>query len=606
MKTPPTNGHNVTQVVLYDMTSLRKLDTTREEDIRRLWDEIHFATSIQGIVNRHRPRLFLRYIAERDDFWWNLISGPGGWLENCDVLRIENPAGLVDRFRNDLNGVVVWDEQVPATSNAASTLAGTDNLACLRYDPRPNSLHSRAITEWKLEVRERLLMEDGSPLFTGQGVIPGTSLLSTGSPKNDAILWSLTHSLKSGRCDPSLHGYYIDAFWLKCGWCGDAVSHTLPNHDYIIANKGFFWDLHMWDDEAPVDDPQQRPGLDVETLECILAESNRRLNGEKMIHVAGYVPWRYKYTDTCERGWNAGGEHGAVSTEWRCTQILSSWNAYLDADALDIATMVNSSFFQHYPLPAHIPQKRKPVHRTEPEDGKKYFAHYCGDYDAAAWLYWMLPEIWTDESRGSLPLNWAFNPSLAKRHPLAMHWIRQTATENDYFMTGDCGAGYVNPHNLSEPRPWSGLPSGVPLWEKHCSKWMHRFDLDVVGFIIDGHTEIMRPDAMDAYARFSPGGFVFHRHPSGKGAHNGVPFTRMAADLPKDAQEAARLIVEEFREDPEQQLKLFRSVIMTPAWYVEVHDEIRRLDPDVVQVDYPTLLGMIYNAVSKNKAGLEE
>ena len=38
------------------------------------------------------------------------------------------------------------------------------------------------------------------------------------------------------------------------------------NHDYFVANKAFFFDLSIWGDEAPNDDPEQPLGTDRATL----------------------------------------------------------------------------------------------------------------------------------------------------------------------------------------------------------------------------------------------------------------------------------------------------------------------------------------------------
>lgn len=596
------NGGAQEPIVVFDISRFLQLRLDDPVEIRRHWDVAHFAASLQGIVNRLEPRLFLRCIPERDDFWWNLMRQPGEWLADRAVIEVDSVADVLGLFRSRIAGIVAWDERVPATSNLASTIAGVEDLVCARRDDAPDSLFRQLSEALGLPVVRSLFADDGSPLFKGAGMIPGTDLPSSGSAKNDAYRWLIDRYVKTGRCNPASHGYYIDADWLRSGFCGRPASHTVVNHDFVIANRGIVWDLHVWEDETPVDDRAQRPGTDLQTLLFLLRESNRLLRGERMIHVAGYVPWRYKYTTCNENGWDAGGIHGAVATEWRCTEILTAFNAYLDADALDIAAFPNASFHRHCPLPEAIHQPERDIDAEIAAAGLvdadghpipgNFFAHYCGDYDAAAWLYWMLPEVWTDGARGELPLNWAINPNLAERFPFAMHWVRRTATTKDRFIAGDSGAGYVNPHNLSEPRPWSTLPSGVGLWENHCADWMGRFDLGLVGFVIDGHTAPMKSEAMDAYARFSPDGFVLQRSGSFDGLHNGVPFTTMGGDLPKDAREAARFIHARFR-DSERRFLAFRSVILPASWYTEVQRELQRLGGEERLVDMETLLALV-------------
>ena len=97
---------------------------------------------------------------------------------------------------------------------------------------------------------------------------------------------------------------------------------------------------------------------------------------------------------------------------------------------------------------------------------------YVGDYDAASWVYQRVIDIWDHPDRGRVPLMWCISPVLERRVPMAMHYMRSTATANDYFAAADNGAGYLNPGMLQEPRGVSGLPGGLDAKEQrqgeHC------------------------------------------------------------------------------------------------------------------------------------------
>ena len=245
-------------------------------------------------------------------------------------------------------------------------------------------------------------------------MIPGTKIASSGSAKCDAYLWLIEHYLKTGKANPKCMGYYLDAFWLKCWNAAAPENHTLLNHDYVIAHRGLLFDLNVWDDEACVDEPTQKPGTDVSILKRLLRAAYDRFHGDGVIHVAGFTPWAYKYTNHRSPSWSAGGRHEGVPTEWRYAEILSCYNAYMDADALGLGAMANASFYQHYPLAAHYPQNPKPTRASLQAQGlldangrivpRVYVAHYVGDYDSAAWLYRKLPEMWRDPARGSTPV----------------------------------------------------------------------------------------------------------------------------------------------------------------------------------------------------------
>jgi GxGYxYP putative glycoside hydrolase C-terminal domain/GxGYxYP_N 1st domain len=585
-----------TPVVFYDMTRLFERDLKDPAQRRAFWDETHLVTSLQGIVNREEPRLFIRYNAGPDDFWWERVTEQGGWLEGRAVERIETLEVLLARFSDDYDGAVMWDERVPATSNLASTIAGCEDLLCLRYDEDAGSLCQRLAEV--IPVKKRLMAENGGPLFTGTGTVPGTAVPSSGSAKCDAYLWLTEHYIKTGKANPHCMGNYLDGYWLEIWDQGAPQNHTLTNHDFVIARRGAFFDLNVWDDETPIDDPGQKPGTDADTLRTLLRAAYDQFGGDGVIYAAGFTPWAYKYTDYSK----AGGKHGGVPTEWKYAEILSCFNAFMDADALGYSSMVNASFYQHFPLQEVMPQNPKPTRESLTKRGlldkdgkiapKRYVAHYVGDYDAAAWLYWNLPRVWMDEARGKVPLSWAFNPNLAERFPLGMAWTRATRTPNDFFIAGDSGAGYLNPGLLSEPRWHSKLPSGMAAWERHCRKYFEQWDLSVTGFVIDGNGPGLAEEGLDAYARFSPDGIVAQKIPE-QGLHNGMPYLRMGGDLPGDPVEAARVIDGRFSHKPPQ-FMVFRSILKSPSYYAQISRELAKVaGDDAVVVDMYTLFWLL-------------
>lgn len=586
-------------LVYCDFTSSLSADLKDEIQRRRFWDETHLAFALQGLVNRTAPRLFLRYLPAADDFWWEQMTQSGGWLAGRPVVKVTSLEELLERFRSCYRGAVVWDDRVPATSNLASTIAGCDDLLPLRFDVRDGSLYQRLTQAGpRLEVRVRLLQADGAPLFTGQGQIAGTARATSGSAKNDAYRWLVEHYVKTGKANPHVMGYYLDADWHRSWAAAGRENHTLSNHDFVIARRGVLFDLNVWDDEACVDDPTQPPGTDVATLKELLHAAYARFQGDGVIHVAGFVPWAYKYTSFH----GAGGRHQEVPTEWRYAEILSCFNAYMDADALGLGAMANASFFQHFPLAEHYPQNAKPTRASLTARGlldaagriapRRYVAHYVGDYDAAAWLYRELPRLWRDPARGTTPLSWAFNPNLSERFPLGMAWARQRRTAQDWFVAGDSGAGYLNPGYLTPPRPHSGLPSGWPAWERHCQRFYRLWDLSLTGFVIDGYARGLGSVGLDSYARFSPDGVVAQQI-GRQGVHGNLPYIRMATDLPGSPAEAARAIAGLTGGLPPR-FMVCRSILQAPTWYAQVERELKTLAGDNIQVvDLYTLLWLV-------------
>ncbi|MGC9329956.1 MAG: GxGYxYP domain-containing protein, partial [Candidatus Hinthialibacter sp.] len=197
-------------IIYYDMTPLFKLDFKNPDDLRRFYDETLLVASLQGLVNREEPRLYIRYNAAPDDFWKKRMTEPGGWLSGRSFVQIDQLEELLRHFAGSYQGAVVWDEAVPATSNAAATIAGCDNLLSIRYDQNPQSVYQRFIASGlQIPVQKRLIHEDGLAMFTGKGTIPQTEVSSSGSAKCDVYLWLIEQYIKTGKVNPKLLGYYL-------------------------------------------------------------------------------------------------------------------------------------------------------------------------------------------------------------------------------------------------------------------------------------------------------------------------------------------------------------------------------------------------------------
>ena len=242
-------------------------------------------------------------------------------------------------------------------------------------------------------------------------------------------------SCDPGSATPASSAYYLDAFWLQRPRNGPPDLHTLSNHDYFIARRGFFFDLSPWGDEAPVDDPRQPLGSTDRPSAGGAARIAGRGVPNRMIKIGGFPPWPYKYTTH-----GGAGKHEGVPTEWEFTRLISQFNAYKEADAAGPGAMANASFFSHYPLEDRYAQpNRKPTRRAtgrrpgfSTRNGKVaprlFVGHYVGDYDAPSWLYKAVPAFFNDPERGQVPLGWAFNPNLADRAPQALAYAYRHAT----------------------------------------------------------------------------------------------------------------------------------------------------------------------------------
>jgi hypothetical protein len=603
-------------VCLYDLTYTLAAHLDDPNQVRMAWDHCHLVAALQGIVNRDQAQLYIRYVESQhrrqnvDDYWLGLLTRPDGWLANRPIQRVGNLIDLLSRFRSSIEGVVLYDPAVAATSNLASTLAGVENLLPVRFDRSPGSLYMQLVEQGpQLPVKQRLVHEDGRSLFTGHGLIPGTDRPSTGSAKCDAYLWMKTQYLDTGRCDGAYGAYYLDQYWLKTPRHTVANHHCLTNHDFFISKRAFFFDLGIWADEAPIDDPGQRMGTDLETLKALLLSAYHRGGRERMIHIGGFVPWAYKYTNHGR----AGGRHAPVPSEWEYGKIISAYNGFMDADAIGYGAMANASFFAHYPLRERYAQEwvthtdlRERGYLTDDGrvhfNGRNFVIFYVGDYDCAAWLYQRTLDIWDDPARGSVPLMWSISPVLDRRAPMAMDTIRRTAGPRDFFVAADNGAGYCEPGMLQEPRGISGLPSGLDAWAQHNRAFYDRWGLSVTGFIIYAHGPELNQAGLDCYASFSPNGIVPQRGPA-TFLHGNMPILRHDHDInegnPRDAARRVVTRIAERRNEGHPPFHWFRNILKSPTWYREVVDHMQKENPQVELLDAPTFFEL-YRIFLKN------
>ena len=317
-------------LVYLNLRHLNEVDYADSAAVLAMWDELHAASTLQGIVNRKRPRLYVDYVMNGqkaiDAHWWNLYRCKGEWLADFDTLTLSTVEEAVEHFARELRGVVAYDSHVASTSNVASAVAGIENLLAVRYDPSPGSLYSRlCLFGPRLPVQVWLVREDGAPLFTGSGTLPDCKRASSGSVKCDPYLWFIERYMKTGRCTARCAGYYPDQMWRKTPTRVNRNHHQLTNHDFFVSRKGFFFDLSPWGDEPATDDPAQPLGTDLRTLQELLHIADSLGKGEKMCHIGGFPAWAFKYTN------HVGGKHQDVDTEWEFSELISHYNAFKDA-----------------------------------------------------------------------------------------------------------------------------------------------------------------------------------------------------------------------------------------------------------------------------------
>src|SRR5699024_2212046 len=124
------------------------------------------------------------------------------------------------------------------------------------------------------------------------------------------------------------------------------------------------------------------------------------------------------------------------------------------------------------------------------------------------------------------------------------------------------------------------LPDGLDSWIKHNTPYYKQWDISITGFIIDGDAPGLNKRGLNAYAEFSPNGIVPQKIPLTLLCGN-MPVLRSDKDVnQKDPPEAAKVIVNRInqRNIP---FHWFRNILKSPTWYLNVVEEIKKIDPTI-------------------------
>ena len=432
------------------------------------YDEAMATACVQGLLNRTSPCF---YLAEKGNaanaFWFDVITVDGGWAQGRNVIEVGSFKDVLRLGMNVAKGVVVWDPEVPATINVATTLAGLEDAVVM--SPEMADKYA-ADCGWKI-------IKDFRGQFTGK---------ETGSAKNDAYRWAIREYMDKGLVNTHIMCLYEDSFWAReKGDVGYIVTR-----DWSVYGKCFVYDLSPWGDEQPKDDPSQRMGLDLETYKMLLSSLVKRTGGTYGTEVAGFFCFN-KYS-------NNGGyvsKHDPVPTEWENVYVISPYNCYQNTVA---SSCYNQSF--HSQAPQRAMKQGRPAPGPGPQKGKTYIAYLMADYDSATPLYdfFINREIWTDKNRGKMPLLWGLNPNLSETYPDLFQYLYNTRTGNDWFAADASAAGYMNPNRVQAKY--------LDAFIAHNKKFYSQWDMSISPMVLDWNAPTTA--VKDAFAEFSPDGFA--------------------------------------------------------------------------------------------------
>jgi hypothetical protein len=559
-------------------------------DLLRDYDTLIFVATLQGLVNRDRPRLYLNHDHRRldtpgvDAFWlakYQEAGQPYGWLADTKIIELDSLANLLETFANDIDGIVLWDPAVPATLNVATTIAGVENVAVLRAG---SDIEAQVTA--RLPVKESLV-----GLFKpGATTLPDSTTSSSGSPKTDAYLWAKEKYLDAGRANPRFLAYLEDG-WPATRYAKNQMTRGgvyALERDYVVQQRGFAFDLSPWADEAPIDDPTQPLGADATALKTILDAAETQAGG-RLIKVWGFIPWYEKYASEPGVG---STQHTPIKGEWESTWLFSQHGAYLQGGGGDVfgLAMANLSVHKFGPSPALRSPPSSPSTAELIKKGylttdgyvaadRTFVLFYAGDYDLAHPAQILLANYaaspWLDSRRGQISLAWGLNPALVEDIPGILSYLYATQSPNDYFVAANSGAGYLNPDALSEV--------GVLRWLGRSNEFYRKYGYDVQGFLLNGNGAAMSQLRLDAFTFLTPVGILtpdYEIDEPWPRLQLGTPLTAVATDTlagpPDVAAEAVhnayrRLVLEQGRPP----FLAFRSAFQSATFLWGVRDRMQ-------------------------------
>ncbi len=523
-----------------------------------IYDETMAAACLQGIINRDTPVVYeLEGIGKhRPLHWLNIMTSDGRWLSNRPQIKLDCIEELYALAKDKINGAVIWDPNVAASMNVATTIAGVEDLVVLSPEYADEKLK-----EWGLQVKKDL-----RGLFTGD---------ISGSAKNDAYRWAIENYLSQGLCSDHLLCLYEDPYFTR--QAGD-VGYVVTR-DWAVKNRSFVYDLSPWGDEVPFDDEGQPVGTDLETYKMILDEVLKQTAGEKTTEVAGFFSF-IKYSNVPGHP----SSHDPVPTEWETVYLISPYNCYQNTVA---SSCYNQSFHSHAVV-GDLKQHR-PADTLQIEEGKTYICILMADYDSATPLYDFLVDYWPDPKRGELPLLWGINPNLVETYPDLISYYYETHSANDYFGADASAAGYMNPNRIKEEY--------LPLFIEHNKKFYNQLDMTISPMVLDWDQPTSA--VKDAFTQFSPDGFatiVMDLHDTGGTSPEpqvwkGMPVTNLInvvgqiSDIDAAANAMSNAIPQEL--PGTTSFYIFRIVWSWPNQVVDVINTLKnnRSDLDIKVVD---------------------
>ncbi|MGB9877245.1 MAG: GxGYxYP domain-containing protein [bacterium] len=340
--------------------------------------------SLQGIVNKKGPRLFL----DTKELFWQWRPSDENWMNYYAKMKgfffekIESFEELFNVFKSDIKGLAIYDPKIDATRYIACTYAGLEDLLPVS----PDMLKEEVFLQ-SFPIKRNLLEQKRTNREWWEWAI--TNLLPLCNRK---MVYSAGHS----HDDVNLGG----------------DPGIIIGLDFAVSRKMFVFNL------SPADKPSSIYGTPI----------------------PGYPDDAKLFDQIMDKLDKPAGVWGWAEPEGDFAIRVSSHNNYVMCCGAP-----NLSFHSKAPVSKGFRFKQRNKHtilNTKLEE-KYYVAFVTNEGDTPKIVAGWEAGGWLNPHRGEVAINWGVNPILVAEFPAMMEAYYSTATPKDYFFAGVSGAGYV-------------------------------------------------------------------------------------------------------------------------------------------------------------------
>lgn len=474
-------------------------------------DEQLLLTSLQGLVNRQQPRFYLDWPQRREESddlineaWREQLEAKG--VQGVDVTS--GPFQLIDKYKSNVRGAIVYDVKVPDTINLASTMAGIFD-AVLAIEELAQRFDIPILEDLRGRFQDKHEVYEYASNYVWPNVtdrlITAIKPLSTTLYANRT--WDTVLKTNSSVTDASNNGTYridLTRFINRSNTVYVNISDAFPTDGY--GPSVYHVSLTADGNETIAD---FQPGTDAEDR-FLFDDGGSHLadypggwrfadGTSSIIYKFDYPSWVNRLTITLSM-WNQfhvsasvsqPGYQGANAIFRDYIVATASPCVWLDSNRPQEAALLDNILRQFQPNTAYLgwfpngdemsgvtqlarhgvyvaatdfyfnptifsgfkpgDQSRQPS-QTEtsplspPRNSTKIFLSLVYlEGDNIQYDQRRMFTHWNDAARGTVPLGWTISPLLRDIGPGILSYYQETSSENDLLVAGPDGAGYTYP-----------------------------------------------------------------------------------------------------------------------------------------------------------------